>query len=186
MQDAQPRTLVRSDRSDYDQVRTTFKNDMNVLTLLSVIGKRLKCKACDQVLIKLGKSGRHYDQTVPLQVGKVLMAAWMCLSRKQYTHIDCKYRIWSTEVVSPFKGLFGWLKIWGGSAHLTWKETEVAEDLVDGEPAVRLVVLLLHQHLPLHPQLHCHLAQGCHLGDWLLGAHIGLLSHWNSMNLALA
>ena len=75
MQDAQPRTLVRSDRSDYDQVRTTFNNDMNFLTLLSVIGKRLKCKAYDQVLIKLGKSGRHYDQTVPLQVGKVLMAA---------------------------------------------------------------------------------------------------------------
>ena len=32
MQDAQPRTLVRSDRSDYDQVRTTFKNDMNEMT----------------------------------------------------------------------------------------------------------------------------------------------------------
>jgi len=46
VQDAQPRALVRSDRSDYDQV-----------------------------LVKLGKSGRHYDQTVPLQVGKVLMAA---------------------------------------------------------------------------------------------------------------
>ena len=51
------------------------------------------------------------------------------------------------------------------SANLTGQETIVSEELVHGEPAVRLVVLLLHQHLPLHPQLHCHLAQGCHLGD---------------------
>ena len=48
---------------------------------------------------------------------------------------------------------------------MTWKETEVAEDLVDGEPAVRLVVLLLHHHLLVQAKLDAQPAETCHLGD---------------------
>ena len=48
---------------------------------------------------------------------------------------------------------------------MTWKETEVAEDLVDGEPAVRLVVLLLHHHLLVQANLDAQPAETCHLGN---------------------
>ena len=75
IQDAQSRTLVRSDRSDYDQV---FK----IHYLISIFWfwryRYLATSLSTQVLTKLGRPGPHYDQTVPLQVGLQVAKCWKC------------------------------------------------------------------------------------------------------------